>query len=706
MRRKSLVPSKRWCNIASKNPNLKKANTQDEYTYEQIQELKKCIQDPIYFIENYVEITHAKFGVIKFNLYEYQKEMIRSFHTERNTIVLSARQTGKALDLNTPIPTPMGWTTMGDIQIGDSVIGADGNPTRVTLATEVMHNHQCYAVEFSNGETIVADAEHKWKVNDTFTGRSIVLTTEEMVNRGNGPRPDGKSCRYSVNNTAPINFPDRELIIDPYVLGSWLGDGTSSRGEFTVEQNDISIYDHHQSLYEDVQIIPTKHREHILTVRIRPIVQQLKDIGVFKNKHIPMDYLRGSKKQRISLLQGLMDTNGTVDRIGGCELTLSDEQLARDAYELICSLGLKPTLHERTNSSFHTNSIMFTAYRDDFDVFRLDRKVCKQKQSPHPNRSLSTKSRSILSITPVKSVPVRCITVDNKDHLFLAGRGMIPTHNSETSAAYLLWFAMFHFDKTILIASRSNDHAMEMIQRIRNSYERMPMWLKPGVNEDGWNKHNLGFDNGSRIMSTATSENAGRGFTISLLYLDEFAFVSPNIQEEFWASISPTLATGGNCIMTSTPNGDMDLFSNLWRGANIPSADPNSKAGHNGFRPIRVRWDEPPGRDEAYKEEQVAKLGMRKWMQEFECVFLSSDALLISSIFLANITPQIEKVIPINIVNDVVMFREIQENGTYLIGIDPATGSGEDYSVITVFEFVFSFVVSIYKPASESSKVL
>ena len=261
------------------------------------------------------------------------------------------------------------------------------------------------------------------------------------------------------------------------------------------------------------------------------------------------------------------------------------------------------------------------------------------------------------------------------------------TGKSETSAAYILWYAMFNFDKTVLIASRSNDHAMEMITRIRNSYERLPMWMKPGVNEDGWNKHNIGFDNGSRIMSAATSENAGRGFSISLLYLDEFAFVPPNIQEEFWASIAPTLATGGSCIMTSTPNGDMDLFSNIWRGANIPSADPNNKAGHNGFRAIRVHWNEPPARDDKFKEEQIAKLGERKWMQEYECVFLSSEALLISSQFLANITPEIEKIRPINVVNDVVLFSEIKEGGTYLIGVDPATGSGEDYSVITIYEF-------------------
>lgn len=280
------------------------------------------------------------------------------------------------------------------------------------------------------------------------------------------------------------------------------------------------------------------------------------------------------------------------------------------------------------------------------------------------------------------------------------------TGKSTTAAAFLLWYAIFNFDKTILIASRANDHAMEMVLRIRFAYEQLPHWLKPGIQEDGWNKHNIGFDNGSRIISTATSENAGRGFSISLLYLDEFAFVSPTIQEEFWTSISPTLATGGACIMTSTPNGDMDIFANIWRGANIPSADKNAKTGHNGFLPIRVYWDQPPGRDEKFKENQIAKIGERKWMQEYECEFLSSEALLINSLILANMTPRVEAMKPINVVKDVVFWHEIKKGGTYLVGVDPATGSGEDYSAITVYEFPTLRQVAEYRSNTMSTNDL
>ena len=279
------------------------------------------------------------------------------------------------------------------------------------------------------------------------------------------------------------------------------------------------------------------------------------------------------------------------------------------------------------------------------------------------------------------------------------------TGKSITSAAYLLWYAMFHFDKTVLIASNKNANAMEMIGRIRYAYENLPNWIKPGITEDGWNKHNVGFDNDSRIVSTATSEDAGRGMSISLLFLDEFAFVPASVQEEFWTSILPTLSTGGSCIMTSTPNGDMNKFAQLWRGANIPHSD-IPDVGTNGFHAIQVRWDQPPGRGEKFKKETIAKLGERKWMQEYECEFLSSDALLIDSLFLANLTDVIDKIHIINQIEGVRFYKKIIPGGTYLVGVDPSTGSGEDYSVITIFEFPTMLQVAEYRSNTMSTNAL
>jgi len=271
------------------------------------------------------------------------------------------------------------------------------------------------------------------------------------------------------------------------------------------------------------------------------------------------------------------------------------------------------------------------------------------------------------------------------------------TGKSITSAAFLLWYAMFNFDKTVLIAANKNSNAMEMIFRIRFAYENLPHWIKPGVQEDGWNKHNIGFDNGSRIISAATSPDSGRGMSISLLFLDEFAFVQAGIQDEFWTSIAPTLSTGGSCIMTSTPNGDMNIYAQIWRGAQV---------GANGFHPIHVTWDQPPGRDEKFKEEEIGRIGERRWMQEYECVFLSSDALLINSLFLANLTSEIEKVFPKKTIKDVVFWDNVRAGETYLLGVDPATGNGEDFSVITVFHFPSLVQVAEYRSNTMSTNDL
>jgi hypothetical protein len=271
----------------------------------------------------------------------------------------------------------------------------------------------------------------------------------------------------------------------------------------------------------------------------------------------------------------------------------------------------------------------------------------------------------------------------NKQVIVLSAR---QTGKSQTSAAYLLWYAMFHFEKTVLIAANKNDNAMEMIYRIKFMYEHVPHWLKPGLTDDGWNKHNIGFDNGSRIISTATSENSGRGLSISLLFLDEFAFVRDTVQSEFWTSMAPTLATGGSCIITSTPNGDSNLYAQLWRGANI-SINANSSQGTNGFVPIHVAWDEPPGRDEEFKEREKAKIGDVKWLQEYETKFLSTDPLLFDTIVMANLTTEIKQVKPYGTISDIIFFKQPASGGTYLCGVDPATGTGEDYTTFVVFEF-------------------
>ena len=185
------------------------------------------------------------------------------------------------------------------------------------------------------------------------------------------------------------------------------------------------------------------------------------------------------------------------------------------------------------------------------------------------------------------------------------------TGKTTTAAGYLLWYAMFVPDSTILIAAHKYTGAREIMSRIRYAYELCPDHIRAGVTS--YNKESIEFDNGSRIMAQTTTETTGRGMSLSLLYCDEFAFVPPNIAVEFWTSISPTLATGGKAIITSTPNSDEDQFAQIWKEANKTEDEfgNTQELGRNGFHSYMALWNEHPDRDEKWKNEEIAKIPTR-----------------------------------------------------------------------------------------------
>jgi hypothetical protein len=265
---------------------------------------------------------------------------------------------------------------------------------------------------------------------------------------------------------------------------------------------------------------------------------------------------------------------------------------------------------------------------------------------------------------------------------------------TETTCAYIAWFALFHSEKTILVASNKLTGAKEIINRIQTIYEELPDWLKPGIDETEWNKTSLSFENGSKIMSQATSANTGRGYAISLLYLDELAFVPPHIQRDMWISILPVLSTGGSCIISSTPNGSVDLYSELFRQA---------QAGENKFHPIEVKWYQVPGRDDNFKKDQIGLIGERKWRQEYECEFLTTDYTLIDLMLLDAAEEHAGKVeYTVGSLFGQIFWKAPNRMATYVVGVDPAQGTGNDYSVIEVFEFPSMEQVAEYRTNEES----
>jgi hypothetical protein len=253
---------------------------------------------------------------------------------------------------------------------------------------------------------------------------------------------------------------------------------------------------------------------------------------------------------------------------------------------------------------------------------------------------------------------------------------------STSAAGYLLWYAMFVPDSTILIAAHKYTGAQEIMQRVRYAYENCPDYIKAGVTT--YNKGSLDFENGSRIVSATTTENTGRGMSITLLYLDEFAFVRPSIAKEFWTAITPTLSTGGKAIITSTPNSDEDQFAFIWKGANKTEDEfgNTTELGVNGFRAYRAEWHEQPGRDQKWADEMKAQLGEDRFNREIGCEFIIADETLINP----NTLLMLQGIEPVSRMGQVRWYQKPKKGSIYTVSLDPSLGTGSDPAAIQIFE--------------------
>ncbi len=374
---------------------------------------------------------------------------------------------GKAISIYTPILCDFGWKTMEDVFIGDKVFDEQGNLCNVVGTTEIMYNRPCYKIKLSDNSEFIVDESHEWLTFNAKERDKSQKSTEEYrakrrktrPSRGTGKRPDlallnkkreyqydQQSCgkirttkeiyntltitsgNYIENNHAipiakALNTTEKELLVDPFLLGAWLGDGSSSGGQICIPPGKEEI-----RLEIERRGYVTTHGKNPMYCGIPGLKAKLREIGVLNNKHIPSDYLRASNKQRFDLLSGLIDTDGTCDDDGGIEYYSSRKILAENTYELISSLGIKSTLNKKKaicNGKDYGDSyrIKFTTNKK---VFILPRKLIKQKKNVRKTQDF----RMIVSCEKTESVPVKCIQVDSPSHLYLIGKNLVPTHNS------------------------------------------------------------------------------------------------------------------------------------------------------------------------------------------------------------------------------------------------------------------------------------
>jgi hypothetical protein len=418
------------------------------------------------------------------------------------------------LALDTPVPTPTGMSTIDELKAGDKVLDPHGNAIDVIAKTPVFLNHDCYRMRFDDGAEVVADAQHRWVTSHFVSpdkapyrhGRETSSVTTEQIAR------TLHTCVGTNNHFVPVADPydgdEQDYIIPPYVLGVWLGDGDRVNGTITEGVDDtgeiadllraegeivtVRPYPPNDEMHRNCRIITVSYdhercpRGHVrargtkfdsksckacmaLMYREKRYGEpmptktnisfsaRLKQADLWKNKHIPEAYFQGSLKQRLGLLAGILDTDGSVTGNLGVAVTLHHERLARDLARLIRSVGMKVALRETTAKTFDKTGTT-TAWRMTFaasaPVFRLKRKAERLRVVSHVENGGGKTNHPfrhyVVACDPVPSVPVQCVTVDSAEHLFLVTDFRIASGNSAE--------ALLAADTTL--AKKVGDHQM------------------------------------------------------------------------------------------------------------------------------------------------------------------------------------------------------------------------------------------------------
>ena len=409
---------------------------------------------PLYL--KYVYGDYYKMTKFHFQLARIGDKIVKDIEQGKNIIVCLSvpPQAGKGYPVDFPVLTTKGWKKHGDLCVGDYVYNDKGEQVAV-LGNQVPYMHKCVKVRFATGEEHIVTREHLWKV----------LLEEEQVNRHRWEKHKRVRKEYvieaqelmdilpksrrspAIAMNEPLYNDEKELPIDPYVLGLWLGDGISANNLIVVSDDDLANELANIGDREAYSVIKRKGNPNVSYIKLGRITEQKKrgdyknefikrlaDLGLKNNKHIPTKYLLASEKQRLDLLKGLMDTDGSVDkRKGNCEYCGVNKELCENVLTLLRSLGIKAIMRE--NDAKLYGRFISKRYRVCFapnkgqEIFGLARKQDRVNNKTTKDR-VDKFRYFITSIEPVGERLVSCISVEGG--MYLAGKGLIPTHNSTT----------------------------------------------------------------------------------------------------------------------------------------------------------------------------------------------------------------------------------------------------------------------------------
>lgn len=530
--------------IIPKNYTIYVKPSENEISQRKLEGYLKLAEIKQWGIKNPTKFMSIFLGV---DLLDAQEYVFMNSWTKPFALWLESRAAGKALSLDTRIPTPDGDKTMGQLQVGDYVFNENGRPVMVESMSPIYYGHKCYEVIFDDGEKIIADADHNWYVA-TYGGNNYnVRTTQEMSNdyyrvRINKQRDDGYNrqdssyeYKYKTVVCKELQYVEKELPIHPYILGLYLGDGACYDGTLTVSASD---YEELKSNIENCGYKIYSVRQDRKNKRINvhmsddtPLLTQIKKMKLNESKHIPVEYLYGSIKQRYELLRGLMDTDGCVDKHGRCEFCQGSDDhfdLVNDVSVLLNSLGIKHNIKQgnvKLNGETYVRSRIYFMTDKEHSCFKFDRKH-NRLRDVIPKKSTR---KSIICIKEVDSVPVRCISVSGESHLYLCGNKNTVTHNTTMLALYSMMKGLLFNNYRIYICSGTADQSQETFKKIEDialkNIESMTGLTDVFKNEveisqsssNGFIHNPMGFTyslyNGSFVKTLNSNIDAKRGFS-------------------------------------------------------------------------------------------------------------------------------------------------------------------------------------------------
>jgi hypothetical protein len=504
-------------------------------------------------------------------MYEPTSDKHLAFHNsdKKNLIAWGNRGGGKALALNTVIPTPSGYTTMGDLAVGDKVFDENGLPCNVLWKSEPhIDEFGYFKLTFDDGTQIYCGGRHEWLTFDKHARDRLRRQTPEYRERRRLSRTDKKptivrrplkplveigsvvtttqiaesllfktgsyvETNHAVRVANAWQISDVELPIHPYVLGVWLGDGSKRHANFTCADPFIA--------HELAKLgYPTKKYKAVYVYGIGNLQTKLRSSNLLCNKHIPDAYLLGSMEQRLALLQGLMDTDGNCELDGKAEFCNTNYDLARGVYKLTASLGLKPAWSEGRAKLYGRDCgpRYRVAWTDSLPVFRLPRKLERIKSAARIRRT--QQFRFIVKAERITDEAVQCIQVDSQSHLYLCGEVGIPTHNS----------VLLRFDAHMRALSVPNVNLI-LVRRtypelLRSHLIHIAAEMKMLEGDYNKSEHIAYYPNGSKLFFSHVASEADSLNLLSAEFLAAYFDELSTVPWDFFVKLCASVRIGGD----------------------------------------------------------------------------------------------------------------------------------------------------------------